>query len=632
MVDTSSLNENQMRSVRWGNGPVLIRAGPGSGKTEVLLHRISRIIKKTNSESFLILCLTFTNNAASEMQRRVNGMVPSAQERTLITTFHSFSTRILRQHGSHVGLRPDFTILSQKDDRIAILDDAIQKTRASHSMINFNGEQLLPCVDLLLNEGVTRDGAVGYLNSRKITNARVIGTIYSKYRHLMIERNEMDFGGLVAEASDFLQKKQAIRELIHSIYPYICVDEFQDTNLAQHQILRSIVNPSSRNLFLVADDDQVIYWWRGTSLDGARQFLSHYNMKILDLPESYRCPPKVIEIANKLISNNPSHDCSKPNLISRKIDCTGVVQVKSFKTIHDECDWIASDIERKPRKTRFDCAVLARNRKMLKCVIEALENRGVACHLAGRRDEFVSEPLKWLHSILQLANSRKHDYEQLRRACDSFSALVGTTMEAKEVILESEAGDGDYLRAWQQIALQKSRHSDTVRLLKESMLGLIDRLDYTQFIEASFRWFEHTRAEYESEKAVWREIASEITRDNGDDISLNTLLQEFALRSKEPPVPKDAVICHTIHGSKGLEFDHVYLAGLVEGELPIRFSLTNNYNDYAMQEERRLCFVAITRSQRRLTMTFSRDTSKPSRFLAEMGCIGRDGGSVVKMG
>ncbi len=637
MVDLSSLNANQLQSVNWTDGPLLVLAGPGSGKTRVLTYRIARIIEETAGKHFRILGLTFTNKAAAEMRNRIESLVPNAGERILLTTFHSFSVNLLRQHGHHIGLRPDFTILSQTIDRESVLDDAIVKARREDPEITYRSAQLLPLVTRLLDNCVRADDASEVLHGNNISDAQTLGTVYRNYRRLMIENNQLDFGGLIAEALGLLEQKPAVRKLINRIYSHICVDEFQDTNLAQYRILCNIVDQFTRNLFVVADDDQIIYQWNGADPERLYALQRDFNMSVLQLPENYRCPPKVVEVANKLIKHNVSHNSGKAALVANKesVD-SDVIRVESFDSFDEEANWVASDIASQRMHSRRNCVVLARTRKLLGVVLQALETNGVPAYLAMRKDEFVSNPMIWLHSMLRLANARQ-DREQLRRICKSFFELAGINLLVADIISDAAAEEGDYLRAWQRTATRREQlDPHTRQFLVESVPKLADKLDFWTFITDSFAWFERlpeigpesgaNQSEYADEKATWQDLANEVIGEFGrEQVTLNVFLQGLDLRSKTSIPSKDAVPCFTIHASKGMEFDHVYLVGLVEDQLPSWSAVKKGDSSHEIQEERRNCFVAITRAQENLTLTYSRKvfgwSKAPSRFLKEMQLV-----------
>ena len=238
------------------------------------------------------------------MNARIQGLVPNARNRIRMTTFHSFCVDLLRQHGHHIGLRPDFNILPQDVDREAVLDEAIEEVRRDQPEVSYRGQQLLPVVNRLLDNCVPPDGAFEELSSRNVENAQALAAMYASYRRSMIENNQLDFGCLIAEALALLERNPNIRRLINRIYPYACVDEFQDTNLAQYRILSYLVNPATKNLFVVADDDQIIYQWNGADPRRLRALREDFGVTVLQLPENYRRPPSVVDAASEPLNKN----------------------------------------------------------------------------------------------------------------------------------------------------------------------------------------------------------------------------------------------------------------------------------------------------------------------------------------
>lgn len=637
MIDISTLNENQLKAVHWDGGPLLVLAGPGSGKTRVLTHRIAHLIQTTPDEHFKILGLTFTNSAAEEMRGRITTFVPKASERTLLITFHAFAADILRQHGSHINLKPNFTILVQDADRHSLLDEAIERAKAEH--VVQDSEQLLPFISRLIENNVSIEKVLETLNRRSFEDPEALVSVYENYRSLMIERNTLDFPGLIAEALGLLENHSGIRKQIQKIYPYICVDEFQDTNVSQYKILRQLVNEKTRNLFVVADDDQIIYQWNGASPKRLRELQEEFKMDLLQLPENYRCPPDVVEIANKLITHNSNRYSGKGVLTAHKnaSEKSNVV-LRHFPHFSNEVDWVARSIVGRPKEERARCVILSRTRKLLESAVEALKKHKIEGYLATRKNEFESSPLQWLHSILRFANSQ-NSREHLRRTCKTFFALEGINLNVKDVISHASVKDSGYLRSWAESALIREGLSKEARILiEESLIPiLLERLDFKGFQEDAFNWFdslsdaelddEGTFDEYQEEKETWHGLVSNISAQHGKDrVSLHLLLQEMDLHSKSPAPPKNGIPCFTIHASKGMEFDHVYLIGLVEDQIPSWAAKKKGDSSLQMQEERRNCFVAITRTQKTLTMTYSSEVQgwakEPSRFLREMEILG----------
>ena len=419
MIDFSTLNKNQRKSVDFGDGPLLVLAGPGSGKTRVLTFRIARLIESTPGKHFRILGLTFTNKAAAEMRERVSGLVPDAKERTLLTTFHSFATGVLRQHGHHVGLKPNFTILIQDEDRYSLVDEA--NHRVNGGRFSQVGARLLPIITRLTENDIAPENALEILEHSSFDEPDKLAAVYQQYRKLMIERNVLDFVGLIAETLRLLKNSPGIRKQIQRIYPYICVDEFQDTNLSQYKILQCLVNPTTKNLFVVADDDKIIYQWNGASPERLRLLRDYFQMELIHLPENYRCPRAVVDLANNLISYNFERFDKKCTTSANKLD-NSVVTVCKFDDFCEEADWVAKTIAKTRANSKIDCVVLARTKKLLEIVDKALREHGVSSYLAVRENEFESASMQWLHSILRLANSRSNR-EYLRKVCKSFFTL-----------------------------------------------------------------------------------------------------------------------------------------------------------------------------------------------------------------
>lgn len=637
MLDLSNLNENQLAAVEWSDGPLLVLAGPGSGKTRVLAYRLARLIDSSADKHFKILALTFTNKAAAEMRERVADLLLGSSPRTLLTTFHSFAADIVRQHGQHGGLRPDFTMMVDDSDRHSLLDEAINSLENPAERGMFTSERLLPLINRLTENDVKPEAASGVLAAGGLQPPNTLASIYASYRRLMIERNALDFPGLMAEALTLLETRPNVKRQLQRVYPYICIDEFQDTNQTQYKILCHIVNPETKNLFAVADDDQIIYQWNGASPDRLRALEKDFGVSTIQLPDNYRCPPQVVALANKLIAHNFERSEGKLELKAHRSDASGdVVRVRRFESFAGEASWVAADIASAPIEHRKGCAVLARTRKALEAVIAALQEKGLSGYLGARKNEFESAPLQWIHSILRLANSR-NSRECLRKANKAFFSLEGIDLDTGDVVSAASTESGDYLRAWIAAVLARDEVADTTRaLVAGPVRQLADRLDFWGFTSAAFAWLDGLPDaapvqdavfdDYPKEKATWEDLTREICGQYGrDEVTLHLLLQEMDLRSKSPLPTEGAIPCFTVHASKGLEFAHVYVVALIEDQLPSWAAVKKGSDSKEMQEERRNCFVAITRTQESLTLTYSDRmdnwSKKPSRFLGEMGLI-----------
>lgn len=283
MLDLDSLNANQRRTVDWNDGPILVLAEPGAGKTRVLTTRVARLIQETPDKRFRVLALTFTTKAAEEMRGRVAQLLGPRMRRARLTTFHGFAADVLRQHGSHLGLRPDFAILHQDADRHLVLHDAIQDAGHPGAPAGATGKGLMPMVDRLLRDGQdgreSQDAPLPFAASGK----EWIRPVYGAYIRRLIEGNHLDFGALLVCCLRLFRERPRIARDYRIVYRFACVDEYQDTNKVQDLLLRALYPDRNSNLFVVADDDQTIYQWNGASPERLRRLRTDYDMEVVQL-------------------------------------------------------------------------------------------------------------------------------------------------------------------------------------------------------------------------------------------------------------------------------------------------------------------------------------------------------------
>lgn len=494
--------------------------------------------------------------------------------------------------------------------------------------------QLLPAINRMQDECVLAGEALKWLGVQP--HAQEVAAIYAEYRARLIKANLLDFGSLLAIAVDLLEKKPAIAKQIRRVYSYVCVDECQDTNSAQYRLLIQLVPEAKPNLFVVADDDQLIYQWNGASPARIQDLRKRFGMQVIQLPENYRCPPEVIDLANNLIRHNSDRAAGKKPLTAHKTgDGKARVTVERFDDFEGERLWLAERLGQFAADERSHCVVLARRKKLLEDAVVTLGSKSIPAYLAIRKNEFESAPYRWVHAALRLANAPQ-DREQVRRLARAFFQLEGVSIEVEDVVARAAVDQAGFLRAWFEMASSREGvEPATQTMLVDATASLLDRLDYWAFVKVAHEWLGGVRSrpanatnsafeEFDDEKEIWEALKSEI---DGHymlaDLSLHNFLQELDLRSKEKPPPKNAVRCLTIAASKGAEFRHVFLIGMVEDELPGYYAKKKGDTSDDMREERRNCFVAITRAEETLTLTYAEMYSgyrkQPSRFLAEMG-------------
>ena len=627
MNSLGDLNANQRWAAEWNDGPLLVLGGFGSGKTTVLTLRVARLLKE--NEDSAVLVLTFTNKTATEMRERVDQILGWRTERIQLSTFHGFAAAILRQHGSHIGLRPNFELLTRNEDRIEILDEVIREHFDVDYSIPEDRQTLLRVMDRLFSQAYSGKGVIASIPKFP----QWLPYLFNQYCRALISANWLDFGGLIYFAQRLLRDKPAIARVVRLGWTHICVDEFQDTNKSQYELLRLIAPDRDQNLFVVADDDQIIYQWNGASVQRFADLRRDYAVQITRLPESYRCPPAIVNLANKLIAHNTARTRSKELLSGAgRRSCTkDTVRYRTFDGIAAETRFIAKDIRSRGRLAS-DCVVLDRANRLLYQVAEILSEVGQEAFVLQRKSDFESPLLRVFMESLKLTNLR-HDRIVLRRICRAWHDLTGLMIDPSDVEAASNLNGGDFLRAWLDAAFA-SDNQEYDKLLRKIRTDLLDRLIFPGVVEhfvAEKQWTLNdpnhdglTSDELETLEALHNEIVAEY----GQSVTLNTYLQRLDLSSKATQSGPNALRCSTVHGSKGLQFKHVYIVGMAQDIFPSFLALKKGQKSKEMEEERRNCFVAITRTQETLTLTGSREyfgyPKEPSQFLSEMGVTAED--------
>ena len=621
-VGHGNLNANQRQAVDWGGGPLLVLAGPGSGKTEVLAFRIVRLLEE--DEGVSVVALTSTNKAAAEMRDRVDRHLGPHTDRALLSTFHAFATDILGQHGGHLGIRPDLQLLTQDEDRIAILEDVIRDLPGGDDELPQDRTNLLHLIDRLFSESYGGEGPSSSLTS----TPEWLPPLFLRYCDALVGANRLDFGSVLHFTNRLLREKPAVARVVRLGWTHVCVDVFQDTNRAQYDLLRLIAPGRRHNLFVVADDDPITYQWNGAGPKRFDDLRRDYELEMVQLPDSYRCPPEIVERAYRLIAHNRRLIATRKTASLRdpQVAYAGAVRTEVVDSAPQEAEFVARDIRERGLATG-ECAVLGWTNRLVQLAAEGLRMAGHEAFVPQRRSEFDSPALGVLVEALRLANWR-HDRVVLRRICRQWERLTGVAIEPHAVGAAAVLVGGDFLRAWVDAATA-TEQGDGRSALERLRTDLVDGLRFPgivdSFLEGEWRsWGDGDPAEPSDEEIeTWRARHRDIVREYGCRVTLNTYLQRLDLPSRTPPAATNAIQCITVHRSKGLRFRHVYLIGMAQEMFPSYRALQRGRKSKEMQEERRSCFAAITRAQETLTLTRAREyfgcRKRPSQFLEEMG-------------
>jgi DNA helicase-2/ATP-dependent DNA helicase PcrA len=619
-VRLQELSPIQRAAVAWSDGAALVLAGPGAGKTGVLTCRIARLLNDSAPRKFKVLALTFTTKAAKEMSTRVEALVPDQMERTYIGTFHAFCASVLRQHGSHIGIKPDFGIYDQDSDRKELLLEAARASGLNDPAVG----DFIQTIDRLKQNLLTPERTAARYTDAAV-GARV-AHIYGLYEGALRRENLMDFNGLILETCRLVATVPAVANRLRQTYPYWLIDEFQDTSPAQYRMLRAWAGDTFRNVFAVADDDQIIYQWAGASYRQLERFREHFQPELVQLVENHRCPPIVVEAANKLVARNTQRTPDKrPLVAARQADAT--IEVRHFDDDAAEAQAIAEAVLALNESEWPSTAVIARSRAQLTLLAERLRACNVKAVIAERRGRFVSPQFAWLQAALDQA-LRPGDRRVSKFLIEAAERILQIGLEPEVIVEESEALGVTILERLGDI-LQGVETSPA-----QAMATFIKLL-----VNAREKWRTHLPAmisalmdaskvdsvvppDVEDDAAAWKAAEIEIRQEKGSDPELAEFVQGMALRSKTPPPDLQAVSLLTVHASKGLEFDHVFVVGLAESVFPSFQSVQKGPASAEIEEERRNCFVAVTRTRQTLVLSYATQyrgwRKERSRFLNEM--------------
>ncbi len=626
-----SLNDQQQQAVRAGSGPILVLAGPGSGKTRVLTHRIAHLIGSLGVRPYNILAVTFTNKAAREMEARVKDLVGEDLHGLALGTFHAICARILRRESDHLPFKSNFVIFDQDDQfnlvKQAIaelnLDDKRYRPQSVHALIsNSKNELILP-------------------DDYPIQNYRdeVVQRVYRRYQEMLLTNNALDFDDLLLWTAQLLEENQPVREWYARRFEHILVDEFQDTNMAQYQLLRNI-SSFHHNLFAVGDADQSIYRWRGADYRNVIRFRENFrDAQLILLEQNYRSKQAILDLATAVIDRNPQRT---PKRLYSEL---GQGQKPILYEAYDdrvEAAFVVDMIRKLMTAEHLEpgsFAVMYRTNAQSRLLEEAFLQTGIPYKLVGAQKFYGRKEIKDVVAYLRLIHNPSDElsliriintpprgignktYLQLKMLAQRENLSPGSLLQQlvkseNEALLETLGGRAKtalsnfagQLVGWLKLRLELGP--------LEIMDRVIENTDLHSYIDDGT---DEGRERWENVFEL-RRLASEY-----QELGLEAFLERVALVSDQDTIDTNSNVptLLTLHAAKGLEFPVVFITGLNDGLLPHSRSFED---PEAMQEERRLFYVGITRTKNQLFLTYAQNRSSfgygepvvPSRYLDDI--------------
>ena len=629
------LNPQQARAVEAPDGPVLVLAGPGSGKTRVLTHRVAYLVEVRKVWPRQILAVTFTNKAAREMRERLDKILgPTRSGELTLGTFHAICARWLRRDAPEIGLSRDFVIFDE-DDQQQVVKRVLNELNIDDK--KYKPSAVLNAISNAKNELITPD-----IYQPPTYWHEMIRRIYPRYQELLRQSNGLDFDDLLLEVVHLLDARPDILARYQERYQHVLVDEFQDTNTVQYALI-SRLSAKSHNIFCVGDEDQSIYKWRGADFRNIQRFREHNpGLTQIVLEENYRSTQTILDAARGVIDKNTQR--TRKNLFTQRSGGTAISVYEAYNQ-DDEAQYVVDTIQQLIKKERFrlsDFAVFYRTNAQSRAIEDTFVRMGMPYRLVGGVRFYSRREIKDVLAYLRLVHN-PHDAVSLTRVVNVPARGIGAkTLETLDEA-SRRSGHSPYQLIHDAPNLDQAVPGLTTKA-KQALLGfaqLIDRwIDSPQrarsvaelmdLVLRDSGYFKYVNDGTDEGRDRWdnikelRNVAADYTQALGDD-PLAHFLEDVALVADVDSLKDqvDAPVLMTLHAAKGLEFPIVFITGMEEGLLPHSRSLEDPEE---MAEERRLCYVGITRAKDRVFLSYafrrsmwgSSDVSTPSRFLSDI--------------
>ena len=632
-----TLNEQQRQAVFQTEGPVLILAGAGSGKTRVLTHRTAYLIEEMGVNPYHIMAITFTNKAAGEMRERIDRLVGYGSESIWVSTFHSSCVRILRRHIDRIGFETNFTIYDSDDSKSLMkdickklnIDTKIYKERSLLSAISSAKDELVSPTEFALRAEASGD----YAKRRQ-------AEVYREYQEALHKNNALDFDDLIVKTVELFQSDPEVLDYYQERFRYIMVDEYQDTNTAQFQLIRLLAD-KYKNLCVVGDDDQSIYKFRGANIYNILNFEKHFPDAVtIKLEQNYRSTQNILDAANSVIANNVGR---KAKSLWTANDAGEKIDFEQFDTGYEEADYIAKDIlagVREGRYTYGDYAVLYRTNAQSRLFEERFVVSNIPYKIVGGVNFYARKEIKDLLAYLKTIDNARDDLA-VRRILNVPKRGIGATTVGRVTDYADAYGISFYeaLKRAEEIPsmgkaagkvkpfvnfIQMLRSKTELISVSDLLNEVIEETGYVAELEAEDT--DEARARIENIDELISKVAA--YEEGEEHPTLSGFLEEVALVADIDSLEEgsDYVVLMTLHSAKGLEFPKVYLAGMEDGLFPSYMSIMSDDPVTELEEERRLAYVGITRAMKELSITCARTRmirgetqyNKVSRFVKEV--------------
>lgn len=629
------LNPQQLEAIRYIDGPLLVLAGAGSGKTRVITEKIAYLINTCNIPAKHISAVTFTNKASREMKERTGKLIKGDRSKDLsISTFHNLGLKIIRQEIQHLPLRTGFSIFDSDDSQTLLKEFLVQSNRdtklvdiAQHTISGWKNALVDPARALSLASS---------------SGEQALAQVYQRYNDALRAYNAVDFDDLIQLPVQLLQQQKEVQQRWQDHIRYLLVDEYQDTNSSQYELVRLLIGDRG-TLTAVGDDDQSIYAWRGAKPENLQQLHTDFpHLNIIKLEQNYRSTSRILKAANTLIKNNP-HAVEKQ--LWSDLGYGEPIQVWQTENEDEEAERIAISILQRHAQHSYpwrQFAVLYRGNHQSRLLEIKLQQHQIPYTVSGGTSFFARTEIKDVMAYLRLLANPDDDNAFLRVINTPRRAIGSSTLEALGAYVRhgslysaiDEIGFAQRVKSdaleklrrfthWMDGIRQRCHQHEPISIIRE----MIDDIGYADWLRQNSSTPQVAERRMENVYALLESLKKMLAEDDGDaqdklGAAIAKLILQDMLEQQSEEDQSNRVQLMTLHAAKGLEFPHVYLMGMEENLLPHRNSIDSN----TIEEERRLAYVGITRAQQSLVFTLARQRKQygemvdcsPSRFLAEL--------------
>lgn len=622
------LSKTEQTAVEIKDEPVFALSESTNKNSDLIPVRFAKTFQDNPKKKFGILGLTNTDRSAEEHKKRVDNFGPYEELRTFIGTVPSFCEKIVRQHGSHIGIIPGISVYNDINDRCEVLRDALLEYQTGLTFDRQDLMGLLSAIDCLRSCLVDSEELENFFVNTQ--HGKVISKVYMAYEKSLQDLQIQDYNSLVKNACRLLREVPILISHLTNVYRFWIIDDFQSFTALQYEFVKTLASDGFRNIFAVANNNQNTFQWAYPNFMRVKNFCAEFKPKVIHFVDNKSCSLGILNAANSLINHNVSNSTIERDFFSSVANKFEHIRCHSFVDENKEANMVAEEIKEIRLGTKDSLAVLGRTKDTLEPVLVQLKARHVKSTVAGHHSNFASPHFNWLKNCLELAY-RPCNEMILKKLTVFGNLVVGTNLNPETIIAEPLSTRTNYLEHWSNMMMRvDDPKAKKLAILAKELVN--SRYSWKSIVEQALKILtEYSRTctshfyDINDDSESWQRLHNGILGEVASTIELAEYLKMMKSHSEVSPTDSTEVRLITVHNVNALEFDHVWMVGMVDGILPAQHSLNKEADQRFMDEERRLCVAGMTCAKKSLSFSYARSyngfSKQPSRFLQVMGLI-----------